>query len=137
MERRKFNVPIRTDVEKPGRNQPCPCGSGRKYKKCCMGLNAFQEEVAYQKAHLMRVMPEAKVSMEERKRIMSPQETVPSNDFRKELEAENVSDNELMLRDQIIMARAMESNHRQSKFMREMLEASAGELLGTRPRHPM
>ena len=20
---------------KPGRNQPCPCGSGRKYKKCC------------------------------------------------------------------------------------------------------
>ncbi len=22
---------------KPGRNDPCPCGSGRKYKKCCMG----------------------------------------------------------------------------------------------------
>jgi uncharacterized protein len=21
----------------PGRNDPCPCGSGRKYKKCCMG----------------------------------------------------------------------------------------------------
>jgi hypothetical protein len=21
--------------EKPGRNQPCPCGSGKKYKKCC------------------------------------------------------------------------------------------------------
>src|SRR5579863_2870491 len=20
---------------KPGRNDPCPCGSGRKYKKCC------------------------------------------------------------------------------------------------------
>lgn len=20
---------------KPGRNQPCPCGSGRKYKRCC------------------------------------------------------------------------------------------------------
>lgn len=19
----------------PGRNQPCPCGSGRKYKRCC------------------------------------------------------------------------------------------------------
>jgi uncharacterized protein len=19
----------------PGRNEPCPCGSGRKYKKCC------------------------------------------------------------------------------------------------------
>lgn len=20
----------------PGRNEPCPCGSGKKYKKCCM-----------------------------------------------------------------------------------------------------
>jgi uncharacterized protein len=20
----------------PGRNQPCPCGSGRKFKRCCM-----------------------------------------------------------------------------------------------------
>jgi uncharacterized protein len=23
--------------DKTGRNDPCPCGSGRKYKKCCMG----------------------------------------------------------------------------------------------------
>lgn len=22
-------------VRKPGRNDPCPCGSGRKYKQCC------------------------------------------------------------------------------------------------------
>ena len=21
--------------EQPGRNDPCPCGSGKKYKKCC------------------------------------------------------------------------------------------------------
>ncbi|MBO5374542.1 MAG: SEC-C domain-containing protein, partial [Clostridia bacterium] len=25
--------PVR--VEKVGRNDPCPCGSGKKYKKCC------------------------------------------------------------------------------------------------------
>jgi len=25
---------------KIGRNDPCPCGSGRKYKKCCMGRSA-------------------------------------------------------------------------------------------------
>lgn len=25
---------------KAGRNQPCPCGSGRKYKQCCMGKDA-------------------------------------------------------------------------------------------------
>lgn len=22
-------------MEKVGRNDPCPCGSGKKYKKCC------------------------------------------------------------------------------------------------------
>jgi uncharacterized protein len=22
--------------KKPGRNDPCPCGSGKKYKQCCM-----------------------------------------------------------------------------------------------------
>jgi preprotein translocase subunit SecA len=22
-------------LKKPGRNDPCPCGSGKKYKKCC------------------------------------------------------------------------------------------------------
>jgi uncharacterized protein len=28
------HIPIRKQAE-PGRNDPCPCGSGRKYKKCC------------------------------------------------------------------------------------------------------
>ena len=27
-------------MKKIGRNDPCPCGSGKKYKKCCMGLQA-------------------------------------------------------------------------------------------------
>jgi uncharacterized protein YchJ len=27
-----------TQTIKVGRNDPCPCGSGKKYKKCC-GLN--------------------------------------------------------------------------------------------------
>jgi preprotein translocase subunit SecA len=27
--------PIRRDDGKVGRNDPCPCGSGKKYKKCC------------------------------------------------------------------------------------------------------
>jgi SEC-C motif-containing protein len=26
---------IQYDAPKPGRNEPCPCGSRRKYKKCC------------------------------------------------------------------------------------------------------
>ncbi|HWE93744.1 MAG TPA: HEAT repeat domain-containing protein [Tepidisphaeraceae bacterium] len=31
--------PIRRESPKIGRNDPCPCGSGKKYKKCC-GANA-------------------------------------------------------------------------------------------------
>ena len=27
--------PITRDAPKIGRNDPCPCGSGKKYKKCC------------------------------------------------------------------------------------------------------
>jgi preprotein translocase subunit SecA len=27
--------PVRRDMPKVGRNDPCPCGSGKKYKKCC------------------------------------------------------------------------------------------------------
>ncbi len=27
--------PVTRDEEKVGRNDPCPCGSGKKYKKCC------------------------------------------------------------------------------------------------------
>jgi preprotein translocase subunit SecA len=28
--------PARRDSKKVGRNDPCPCGSGKKYKKCCL-----------------------------------------------------------------------------------------------------
>jgi hypothetical protein len=28
-------MPIRREAPKVGRNDPCPCGSGKKYKKCC------------------------------------------------------------------------------------------------------
>jgi uncharacterized protein YecA (UPF0149 family) len=26
---------VRRKGKKVGRNDPCPCGSGKKYKKCC------------------------------------------------------------------------------------------------------
>ncbi len=29
-------APIHTEPRRVGRNDPCPCGSGRKYKKCCL-----------------------------------------------------------------------------------------------------
>ncbi len=29
-------ITVRRDGKKVGRNDPCPCGSGRKYKRCCL-----------------------------------------------------------------------------------------------------
>ena len=39
-ERQKLPVPdeVTMNSAKPGRNDPCPCGSGRKYKKCCLSI---------------------------------------------------------------------------------------------------
>lgn len=31
-----FGYPPPRRVAKVGRNDPCPCGSGKKYKKCCL-----------------------------------------------------------------------------------------------------
>ena len=28
--------PIKNTRRRPGRNDPCPCGSGKKFKKCCL-----------------------------------------------------------------------------------------------------
>ena len=33
---RKIDTTYRAE-KKPGRNEPCHCGSGKKYKKCCIG----------------------------------------------------------------------------------------------------
>ncbi|MFH0794575.1 MAG: preprotein translocase subunit SecA [bacterium] len=32
---RQKQMPVRRQAPKTGRNDPCPCGSGKKYKKCC------------------------------------------------------------------------------------------------------
>jgi preprotein translocase subunit SecA len=31
----KIDLPIRREMPKVGRNEPCPCGSGKKFKHCC------------------------------------------------------------------------------------------------------
>ncbi|MBF0379575.1 MAG: SEC-C domain-containing protein [Magnetococcales bacterium] len=39
-ENKEFLIPPQTvsNKKKIGRNEPCPCGSGKKFKKCCIGL---------------------------------------------------------------------------------------------------
>ena len=38
------DVKLRTRKARIGRNDPCPCGSGRKYKKCCTGKKDVSAE---------------------------------------------------------------------------------------------
>ncbi len=33
---RQGPAPVKITQPKPGRNDPCPCGSGKKYKQCCL-----------------------------------------------------------------------------------------------------
>jgi len=42
--RRPKGTPIRNNNEKTGRNDPCPCGSGKKYKKCHLMVQQKHEE---------------------------------------------------------------------------------------------
>jgi hypothetical protein len=39
-------IPIRREGPKTGRNDLCPCGSGKKYKRCCLGKPAPDAGVA-------------------------------------------------------------------------------------------
>jgi peptide deformylase len=43
--KKEGSVEVKAVVEpakvKPGRNDPCPCGSGQKFKKCCLGKGVY------------------------------------------------------------------------------------------------
>ena len=32
-----FTIKVNPQHPKTGRNEACPCGSGKKYKRCCLG----------------------------------------------------------------------------------------------------
>jgi uncharacterized protein YecA (UPF0149 family) len=39
-------MPYRRDTPKIGRNEPCPCGSGQKFKRCCLDKPHNQAQAA-------------------------------------------------------------------------------------------
>ena len=49
--------PVRRKSEKIGRNDPCPCGSGKKVKKCCW--DDFHRSVNIDGSILTKMPPEA------------------------------------------------------------------------------
>lgn len=42
-------------MKNPHRNKPCPCGSGKKSKKCCRSAQAHNEVVAIIKDELAKL----------------------------------------------------------------------------------
>lgn len=53
---RKTRTIIRENSTKVGRNDPCPCGSGKKYKNCCLkegkNYNSTRELTAQEMAQI-------------------------------------------------------------------------------------
>ena len=45
---------VPTKMAKPGRNDPCPCGSGNKYKKCCQPKDEAAEREGQAEAQARR-----------------------------------------------------------------------------------
>lgn len=64
---------------KTGQNDPCPCGSGKKYKNCCLGKNGFSDE---QTAMEMRGTPNlATDALNDMRRIAGDREFKSAEDF--------------------------------------------------------
>ncbi|MES2122964.1 MAG: SEC-C metal-binding domain-containing protein [Chlamydiota bacterium] len=52
-------------MQKVGRNDPCPCGSGKKYKKCCeekLSRRKFHAEVISTSSQPLETAGTSKVS---------------------------------------------------------------------------
>lgn len=45
----KISHTFKREVKKVGRNDPCPCGSGKKYKNCCMKKDMEAEKALHAK----------------------------------------------------------------------------------------
>ncbi|MDT8389469.1 MAG: SEC-C metal-binding domain-containing protein [Lentisphaeria bacterium] len=49
-----------------GRNEPCRCGSGRKYKKCCLAKDENEARVAHAAAEADRRQSDEEAGMTEK-----------------------------------------------------------------------
>lgn len=54
---------------KLGRNEPCRCGSGRKYKRCCLAADEEAERVNGAEARAEELAEEQRLLQEDRKII--------------------------------------------------------------------
>ena len=82
--RRRMALADSLEIGKTGRNEPCPCGSGKKYKKCCLAKH--QEARAQVPANQLTEMEEkAKAGERLEKEVQKGFELLFARDFEKAL----------------------------------------------------
>lgn len=59
-------------MPKTGRNDPCPCGSGKKYKRCCLAKDQAAEHatLAAKRAELAAMQEEQRAQAQDRQAAM-------------------------------------------------------------------
>ena len=62
---------------RPGRNEPCHCGSGRKYKHCCLDKDDKKASAARAKAAAKAAGASAEAATPAPKRVPKPQTHQP------------------------------------------------------------
>jgi hypothetical protein len=62
---------------RPGRNEPCHCGSGRKYKHCCLEKDEKKASAARAKAAAAVPAPSSENAAAKAKRVPKPQTDQP------------------------------------------------------------
>ena len=53
-----------------GRNAPCPCGSGKKYKRCCAGNPAQQQALRAERAAGVEVLRQGLAALQPEKALL-------------------------------------------------------------------
>lgn len=69
-------------MSKPGRNDPCPCGSGKKYKKCCE-KKLFRGKFTAQKIETPKQIQENPLSSIFQSNILSANEMLKQQEHAK------------------------------------------------------
>jgi len=78
----------------PGRNDPCPCGSGKKYKKCCLPKEQAEEGKVIAKEQAAREERTAARRLEERQaKAAFLERFIAANEVDDELEALTAASN--------------------------------------------
>jgi tetratricopeptide (TPR) repeat protein len=110
-------------MAKPGRNDPCPCGSGNKYKKCCLAkeeaaareqlakAEATAETTAAHRLHLREVKAAIAASLSGAEDADEDELTIASNAAAELVRAGKLDEAEQAARDLLVLFPEVHDGH--------------------------